>query len=295
MSQTRRLRELLSKPGMLVAPGVGDALGARIVAEAGFDVVYISGFCIEASYGMADMGMLTMTEVTERAASVTAAVDLPVLCDADTGYGNSVNVIRTVKQFERAGIAGIHLEDQSLPKKCGALPDRALVSTGEMMGKIKAAVDARTDPDFLIIARTDAVQAGGMPETIERGFAYLDAGADMVMVQIPRNLDELRESCQAFNGKTVLTISESKVAPVLPFKDLEEMGLKLGLIPLSLTFAAITAMRKAIRQIKEQQSIVELMSGHDSFDTVLKLVGLDEINAWSARYGEQPVPRPAKA
>ncbi|MGE0718453.1 MAG: oxaloacetate decarboxylase, partial [Alphaproteobacteria bacterium] len=165
MTRNRRLRELLARPGLTIAPGIYDGLGARIVQEAGFDAVYISGFCVEASYGLPDMGMLTMTEVVDRAAAVADSVDLPVICDADTGYGNAVNVIRTVQMFERAGIAGVHIEDQVLPKKCGAFPNRTLVSKSEMIGKIHAAVDARRDHDFVLIARTDAVASpGGMPE-----------------------------------------------------------------------------------------------------------------------------------
>ena len=268
----------------MVAPGVYDALGAKIVAEAEFDAVSLSGFCIEASYGLPDMGMLTMTEVTSRAASVASAVDLPVICDADTGYGNAANVIRTVKEFEKAGVAGIHLEDQSLPKKCGAFPDKVLVSTSEMVGKIKAAADARIDPDFVIIARTDAVATGGMEESIERGHAYLEAGADLIMVQIPRTVEELKQSCQAFNGRTVLTISESGVAPVLSFDEMEKMGLKLALLPITLTFVAISAMRKAIHEIKEKRSITSVKERNDSFDSILKLVGLDQINEWSEKY-----------
>jgi len=289
MSRNRRLRELLARPGLLIAPGIHDGLGARIVAEAGFEAVYISGFCIEASYGLPDMGMLTMTEVVERAAAVADSMDLPVICDADTGYGNAVNVIRTVKQFEKAGVSGIHLEDQALPKKCGAFPNKVLISREEMVGKIHAAVDARVDPDFVLIARTDAVESpGGMTETIERGLAYIEAGADLVLVQIPRNLEEIRQSCEGLNGRTVLTISENRVAPVLTFAEYETLGLKLGLLPLSLTFCAITAMRKAARAIHQSQSIQPVMEGNDGWSSVLDLVQLPRVLEWSERYAEAP-------
>lgn len=292
MSRNSRLRELLARPGLLVAPGIHDGLGARIVQEAGFDAVYISGFCVEASFGLPDMGMLTMTEVVDRAAAVADAVELPVICDADTGYGNAVNVIRTVQAFERAGISGIHLEDQALPKKCGAFPDKVLVSQAEMIGKIHAAVDARKDPDFVLIARTDAVASpGGMAETIERGLAYLDAGADLILVQIPRTLEEITESCAALRGRTCLTISENKVAPVLTFAEYEKLGLKLGLLPLSLTFCAITAMRRAARAIHEARSIHPVMNSNDGWDSILDLVQLPKVLSWSERYAEGAAPR----
>lgn len=291
MSRNRRLRELLARPGLLIAPGVHDGLGARIVQEAGFDAVYISGFCIEASFGLPDMGMLTMTEVVDRAAAVADAVDLPVICDADTGYGNAVNVIRTVQMFERAGISGVHIEDQVLPKKCGAFPNRTLVSKEEMIGKVHAAVDARRDPDFVLIARTDAVASpGGMAETIDRSLAYIEAGADLVLVQIPRTLEEIRQTCEGIPGKAVLTISENQVAPVLPFAEYEKMGLKLGLLPLSLTFCAITAMRRAARSIKAEGSILSVMGGNDKWDSILELVQLQRVLGWSEKYAAAGAP-----
>ena len=289
MKKTAGIRDLIARPGMLVLPGVYDALGARIVEEAGFEAVYISGFCLEASYGLPDMGILTMTEIVSRAASTAAAVGIPLICDADTGYGNAVNVIRTVQEFERAGVAGIHLEDQILPKKCGAFPDKRLVTTGEMVGKIRAAVDARTDPDFLIIARTDAVASGGIEEAVRRGRAYEEAGADAIMVQIPRTVDEIRTACTSFTKPIVLTISESGVQPVLPFAELEQMGLKIAIVPLTLTISAITVMRQVARDIRELESIKPIMERNDSWDSVLQLVGLERVLNWSERYGAQPV------
>ncbi|MGE0714971.1 MAG: oxaloacetate decarboxylase, partial [Alphaproteobacteria bacterium] len=185
------------------------------------------------------------------------------------------------------GIAGVHIEDQVLPKKCGAFPNRTLVSKSEMIGKIHAAVDARRDHDFVLIARTDAVASpGGMPETIDRGLAYIEAGADLVLVQIPRTVQEITETCQGLPGKAVLTISENKVAPVLTFAEYEKLGLKLGLLPLSLTFCAVTAMRKAARSIKETASIHTVMKGNDGWDSVLDLVQLPKVLGWSEKYAE---------
>ncbi len=286
MSKNKQLRTLLQRPEMLIAPGVHDGLGARIVEQAGFDAVYISGFCIEASFGLPDMGMLSMKEVIDRAASVADATELPVICDADTGYGNAVSVVRAVQQFERAGISGIHLEDQALPKKCGAFPDKVLVSTDEMVGKIYAAVDARRDENFLLIARTDAVASEGIEASMERGQAYIEAGADLVLVQIPRTLEEIRETCERLPGRAVLTISENRAAPVLTFAEYEKMGLKLGLLPLSLTFRAITAMREAAASIRKHGSIAQVQEQNIGWDEVLDLVQLPRILGWSERYSE---------
>ena len=161
MKPTAKLRQLLARDGLLIACGVYDALGAKIAEEAGYQAVYISGFCVEASFGYPDVGVISMTEFVDRAASVAAATERPVICDADTGFGNAVNVVRTVRELERTGVAGLHLEDQRMPKKCGAFAGKRLISKGEMLGKLHAALDARVDPDFLVIGRTDAINLPG--------------------------------------------------------------------------------------------------------------------------------------
>ena len=168
MKKSTIMRKILARPGMLIIPGAYDGLSAMILQEAGFEAVYMSGFAVSASYGVPDTGILTLTEVVSRAASIAEAIDIPVICDADTGYGNAINVIRTVREFERAGVAGIHLEDQVLPKKCGHFRGKQLIPTAEMVGKLRAALDARTDPDFIIMARTDAVASFGIEEAIKR-------------------------------------------------------------------------------------------------------------------------------
>ena len=282
---TTKLKELLARDGLLIAGGVYDGLGAKIVEEAGYEAVYVSGFCVEASYGYPDTGLLTMSECADRAAVVAAATDLPVICDADTGFGNAVNVVRTVRQFERAGVAAIHLEDQVSPKRCGAMDGKRLIARGEMLGKLHAALDTRVDDDFLIIGRTDAINLpDGLSETLDRGHAYLEAGCDLILVTVPTTTEQVRAICEAFGDRSVLTINESRVSPVLPFAEYERLGLKLGLVTLSLTFAAITAMRKAMRDIRIRGGIEEVMAQNDSWDSVLDLVGLDTIREWDARY-----------
>ena len=283
---TTKLRELLARDGLLIAGGVYDGLGAKVVEEAGCEAVYVSGFCVEASYGYPDTGLLTMSECADRAAVVAAATELPVICDADTGFGNAVNVVRTVREFERAGAAALHLEDQVSPKRCGAMDGKRLIGRDEMLGKLRAALDARVDEDFLIIGRTDAINLpGGLSETLDRGHAYLEAGCDLVLVTVPTTTEQVRAICEAFGDRSVLTINESRVSPALPFAEYERLGLKLGLVTLSLTFAAITAMRKAMRDILSRGGINEVMAQNDSWDSVLDLVGLDTIREMDARYG----------
>ena len=198
-----RLRELLARPEPLVAPGAYDALSARLVEQAGFDVVYMTGFGTTASLaGRPDVGLLTGTEMVDNARRIAAAVDVPVIADADTGYGNAINVVRTVQAYEQAGVAGIHLEDQVMPKKCGHMSGKAVIPADEMAGKIRAAVEARRDPDFLLIARTDAAAVEGLAAAIDRGRAYADAGADVLFVEAPTSEDDIaqgrRASCAAW-------------------------------------------------------------------------------------------------
>ncbi|MCU1604352.1 MAG: putative isocitrate lyase-family protein putative carboxyvinyl-carboxyphosphonate phosphorylmutase, partial [Modestobacter sp.] len=180
-SPGRRLRELLAGPQPLVAPGAYDALSARMVEQAGFDVVYMTGFGTTASLiGRPDVGLLSGAEMVDNARRIVGAVGVPVIADADTGYGNALNVLRTVQLYEQAGVAGIQLEDQVTPKKCGHMSDKQVIGTGEMVGKIRAAVDARRDPALVLIARTDAVAVHGVEDAVARGRAYAEAGADLL-------------------------------------------------------------------------------------------------------------------
>src|SRR6185312_3795220 len=183
-SPRARLRELLASPAPLLAPGAYDALSARLIEQAGFDVVYMTGFGTTASLiGRPDVGLLSGSEMVDNARRICAAVDVPVIADADTGYGNAVNVVRTVQLYEQAGVAGIHLEDQVMPKKCGHMTGKVVIPPDEMVGKIRAAVAARRDPDFLLIARTDAAAVEGLSAGIDRARAYAAAGADVLFVE----------------------------------------------------------------------------------------------------------------
>src|SRR6516164_7074914 len=218
MRVTARLRELLAGPDLLVIPGAYDALSARLIAQAGFAAVYMTGFGTSASVlGQPDVGLLTMSEMVSRAAALASACgDLPLIADADTGYGNPINVQRTIHEYERAGVAGLHLEDQVLPKKCGHMEGKQVIPMDEMVQKIRAAVDARQDHDFVIIARTDANAVYGLEDALLRGKAYHEAGADVIFIEAPRSIAELRAIKQAFHDVPLLyNWAESGKTPLL--------------------------------------------------------------------------------
>lgn len=200
MRTTTRLRKLLEGPRILLAPGAYDALSAKLIQQAGFEAVYMTGAGVTISLlGESDVGLTTMTEMVDQARRIVAATDLPVIADADTGYGNALNVMRTVREFERAGLAAIHLEDQAAPKKCGHFEGKRLVSAEEMAGKIAAAVEARRDTDFVLIGRVDARAIHGIEEAIRRGQIYRKAGADVIFIEAPASSEELRLIGQSFD------------------------------------------------------------------------------------------------
>src|ERR671938_560448 len=220
-----RLRELLGSGTPVVAPGAYDALSARLVEQAGFDVVYMTGFGTTASLvGRPDVGLLTGSEMVDNARRIAAAVDVPVIADADTGYGNALNVLRTVQLYEQAGIAGLQLEDQVMPKKCGHMSGKALIGADEMVGKIRAAVEARRDPDLVVIARTDAVAVGGLEEAIGRARAFADAGADLLFVEAPTSEEDLARIAGELRevAPLVFNWAEGGKTPLLPLERIAE-------------------------------------------------------------------------
>ncbi|ACL56451.1 isocitrate lyase/PEP mutase family protein [Methylobacterium nodulans] len=243
MRATTRLAQRLRQPGILVAPGCHDALGARIIEQAGFEAVYMTGNGLSASLiGAPDVGLLTMTEMVARGRSLAAAVSVPVVADADTGYGNLNNVVRTIREYEAAGVAAVHLEDQVTPKKCGAMKGLALVSAEEHADKIRAAVAARTDPDFLIIGRSDARIPNGFPDALRRGQIYAEAGADLVLLEMLQSIEEMREAVASISKPLVFNYVEGKV-PDLKVSDFAELGFKLLNYPVSSTLAYARMMR----------------------------------------------------
>jgi len=232
-----KLRSLLNaavaarKP--LVLPGCYDALGARLIEQAGFDAVYMTGFGTAAGLlGRPDVGLLGLAEMVDNARRITAAVDVPVVADADTGYGNPINVIRTVQEYERSGVSAIHIEDQVLPKKCGHMENKQVVSTDEMVAKVSAAASARQDPDFLIIARTDARAPHGLDEAMKRAHRCVEAGADVLFVEALQGVDEIEAVAAEFAGTPLLfNWAEGGKTPPLTYADISELGFAMIIMP----------------------------------------------------------------
>jgi carboxyvinyl-carboxyphosphonate phosphorylmutase len=231
MTQASRLRALLRRDGMVVAPGAYDCITAKLIEQAGFAAVYMTGAGTAASLGYPDFGLVTMSEMVANARRIAGAVEVPVVADADTGYGNELNVFRTVREFERSGVSGIHIEDQEFPKKCGHLEGKEIVSREDYLAKIRAAVAARSDQDFTIIARTDARAVAGFDETIARANAALAAGADMAFVEAPQTLEEVAAVPRLVDGHCLLNLVRGGKTPDLDLREAERMGYKLAIVP----------------------------------------------------------------
>jgi carboxyvinyl-carboxyphosphonate phosphorylmutase len=283
---TTRLRELLRQPGMIVAPGVADALNARLVAAEGFQAIYMTGGGTSAvRLGMPDVGLLTMPEMVDNAGRIAEASGLPVIADADTGYGNALNVQRTVRAYERAGVAGLHLEDQELPKRCGHLGGKTLVGVDEMCGKIRAACDARVDDDFVVIARTDALLVEGFERALERGRAYEAAGADMIFVESPLTMEHLTAIPKAFEVPTLFNMASSGKTPFLHRDELSKLGFKLGIYPNFAILSAIPAVRHFLRELREKGTVAHLVKDLATFNEWFDIVGMDQVKALEEKYG----------
>ena len=288
MPVTTRLRELLAQPDLLVAPGAYDALSARLIAQAGFPAVYMTGFGTAASVlGQPDVGLLTMSEMVSRAAALAAVVgERPLIADADTGYGNPINVRRTVHEYERAGVAAIHIEDQVWPKKCGHMEGKQVIPLDEMVQKIRAAVDARQDPDFVIIARTDSNAVYGLEDALHRGRAYREAGADVIFIEAPRSMEELRAIAQAFPDVPLLyNWAESGKTPLLSLEEIHALSFKLVIFPVSLLFAATQTLLSLLEVLKQGQTPTGFAERTISFAQFTEQVGLPDIQSLERRYG----------
>jgi len=291
---TTRLRELLAQPGCLVAPGVADALAARLVALEGFQAVYMTGFGTSITrLGMPDVGLLTATEMIDNATRIVDASGLPVVADADTGYGNPVNVRRTIRDYERAGVAGVHLEDQQWPKRCGHLSGKRVIPTAEMVAKLKSACDARQDKDFVIIARTDAIAVEGINAAFDRAEAYREAGADVLFVEAPVGVEQVKQVSERFKGIPLLyNMAASGKTPDLPADELGKLGFKLAIYPNWVILAAIPAMRHMLRELKRTGGVAGMRDKVATFKEFTDIAGLPEVQALEAQYG---VPEDSRA
>jgi 2-methylisocitrate lyase-like PEP mutase family enzyme len=245
ISGPKRIRALLSQPGIIRSLGAHDVFTALIVEQAGFETVFIGGFGTSASMlGLPDLNFLTMTEMAEAVRRMAARVAIPVIADGDTGHGDLHNVQRTVESFQAAGAAGILLEDQVMPKRCGHFADKQVIPTGEMVLKIKAAVRAKSDPDFLIFARTDARQMNGLDDAVDRVNRCCDAGADIAFIEAPQSLAELEAIPKRVKYPLFVNMLSGGVTPILPVNDLEQLGYKIVVCPIESLMVCARAMRE---------------------------------------------------
>ncbi len=280
------LRPLLAGEEMVLAPGCFDALGARLIAQAGFSAAYMTGFGTAAArLGQPDVGLLTMTEMVDNARRIAGAVGIPLIADADTGYGNAINVIRTVQEYETAGVAAIHIEDQVMPKKCGHMDGKHLIDALEMAAKVRAAVTARTSDEFLIVARTDARAVEGLPAALERARRYRDAGADVLFVEAPQSIADIEAIATALSDVPLLfNYAEGGKTPPVTHTQLREFGFKLVIFPIGLLLAATAAMRALLERIRADGSPIDVLPTLMPFGEFLDFIGLPEVGELEQRF-----------
>jgi 2-methylisocitrate lyase-like PEP mutase family enzyme len=281
-----RLRALLESGQTVVAPGAFDPLAARLVEEAGFPAVYMTGFGTSAALiGRPDVGLLTMTEMAASAGRIADCVDIPVIADADTGYGNPLNVIRTVGAYEAAGVAGIHIEDQVAPKKCGHMEGKLVIGAQEMAAKVRAAVEARAQPEFVIIARTDARAVEGLEQALERARLYREAGADALFIEALVSEAEVEEAARAFPGVPLLfNWAEGGKTPPVSLARLTELGYRIVIFPISTLLAATAAMRAILREIAVSGTPAAALADLPTFGEFVDFIGLPQVREAEQRY-----------
>lgn len=276
------LKSMLDAGRLIKAPGCGEALTATLIEQAGFPCVYMSGYQVSAYLGYPDVGLVTLTEMVQQASRICATVNVPVVVDGDNGHGNAINVARTTREFEQAGAAAIHFEDQSLPKKCGHMHGHVLIGVDEMCGKIRAAVETRRSPEFLIIGRSDAIAASTLDDAIERGRRYRQAGADAIMVMAPRSLDDLRRYRDAVEGPLVVTMGS------WPFyatsEMLQQIGFQLVLYPLTTLRRATKAIIECLRELKDAGEVDHTAPDMVSMHDMHSILGLERILEMEHRY-----------
>jgi 2-methylisocitrate lyase-like PEP mutase family enzyme len=273
MKSAKRLRQLIGGEGIVVAPGVFDGLSARLVEQAGFQVIYASGGAISRGAGYPDLGLLSLNEVADRLAGIVDVTGLPVIADADTGFGNGLNVRRMTRLYERLGVSGYHIEDQQFPKRCGHLEDKSLIAAAEMCLKIRVARDSVIDPDFVIIARTDAIAVEGLSKALDRARAYLEAGADMIFVEAPESIEQIEQIATAIPQPKLINMFHGGKTPLVPLKRLQELGYKLVIIPSDLQRAAIRAMQKTLLAIRTSGDSGALAAEMASFKEREQIIG----------------------
>jgi 2-methylisocitrate lyase-like PEP mutase family enzyme len=281
---TTRLKNMLKENRIVVAPGAFDGLSARLVEQAGFPAVYASGGAIARSTGVPDMGLISPDEIIQRLSEMVEAVSVPLIADADTGYGNALSAQRAARAFERVGVAAFHLEDQTFPKKCGHYDNKGLVPTAEMVQKLRAVRDALTDPDFIVIARTDAIAVEGYEAALARAAAYLEAGADMAFVEAPTTEQQIADIAKRLPGYKLINMFHGGKTPLLPVPKLQEFGYHVVIIPSDTQRAAIRAMQRVLATIARDGSAAAMIDEMASFKEREAIIGTESFIARDKKY-----------
>ena len=292
MAQASGFRDLMKRDGMVVAPGAYDCITAKLIEQAGFAAVYMTGAGTAATLGYPDFGLVTMSEMVANAGRIAAAVDLPVIADADTGYGNELNVFRTVREFERSGVTGIHIEDQEFPKKCGHLEGKQVIPREDYLAKIRAAIAARRDKDFAIIARTDSRAVAGFDEAIARANGSLAAGADMAFVEAPQTREEVAAVPRLVKGPCLLNVVRGGKTPDIDLRDAEVMGYKLAIVPGLLIKSVVGICDQMLAELKASHSH-PLPVNEITVPEMFRRFGADEWDALRDRFRTIPAARVA--
>jgi 2-methylisocitrate lyase-like PEP mutase family enzyme len=285
VTRRQQLRALVAGRRGVVVPGAYDAVSARLVEQAGFPAVYMTGFGVSAArLGLPDLGFAGLAEMADQARNLASAVSIPVIADADTGYGSALQVRRTVQQYELAGVAALHLEDQVAPKRCGHLSGKEVVPVEEFAGRIRAAVEARTDPDLLLIARTDAIGVTGFEDAVARAAAAARAGADVLFVEAPTSEAEIEALPRRLDRPLLFNYAPSGRSPLPPFARLRDLGYALVILPVDLLFAATRAMQRHLAELRERDATSRDPERRVSFQEFCELIGLPEHLALGRRY-----------
>jgi carboxyvinyl-carboxyphosphonate phosphorylmutase len=270
MNMAKKLRKLLEEPGLIMAPGAYDAISAKLIEKAGFDVVYLSGGGSAGSLGYPDFGLRTLTEKVIQLEGICHDLNIPLIADGEAGYGSAIHVMRMIREFEKAGAAGVHIEDQDLPRRCGHIGGKKLVSKEEFVNKIKAAVDSRRDPNFLLISRIDAIAVEGFERAIERANAYIEAGIDVVFFEAIENIEQMEKLPKIINKPLLINLVEGGKTPFLNSKDLENMGYKIAIYPSSALFAAVNAINRILKELKTTGTTNGMKDEISTFEFVYK-------------------------
>lgn len=285
MKKTTLLKKLILDKEILIMPAAYDALAAKIIEQVGFKAVALGGYATSASLlGKPDVSLLTLPEIVTHTRNISEAVDMPIFVDGDTGHGNVINVIRMVREFEKAGAAGLFIEDQRFPKRCGHMEGKEVIPTEEMIPKIKAAVDSREDPDFIIMARTDALAIYGIDEAIVRANKYREAGADLLFIEAPTSKEELIKINLEVDAPTMAIQGEGGRTPLLTAKELEAMGFNVVVYPASTLYVAAWAVRSVMEELITKGTTKGFMDKMITFNDFNKLIGLDEIRKKESYY-----------